>query len=156
METILPYVLYGARRATTEPAPAASAAMKTASMPYRSQSLAGDHANLILLFLPLRPFIHDTTSWNTPRGHITEQYTRPKTRVSATRRMTTPRLSASTAGRNCILAIHPNHAWSVPVKSRKSNVIMPQNIMAAASLAFFSIKGLFLFLQKYIPVSGLP
>ncbi len=72
----------------------------------------------------------------TPNGQMIEQYTRPKASVSSTRNTTTPTFSASTAGRNCILAVQPNQACSVPVKSRKNSVTAVKNRMASVSLIF--------------------
>ncbi len=57
-------------------------------------------------------------------------------RISAT---TTPTFSANTAGKNCILAIHPSHAWTEPVKSRKSSVTKIILKAAKAILIFLNI-----------------
>ena len=51
----------------------------------------------------------------------------------------TPELRASTAGRNWIFAIHPNHTWIVPVKSRNSSVMAAKKMTARVSLIFFNI-----------------
>ena len=52
---------------------------------------------------------------------------------------TAPTWSASTAGRNWMVAIHDSQAWSAPVKSRKSSVSSPKKRMARVSLIFLSI-----------------
>ena len=51
----------------------------------------------------------------------------------------TPTFTASTAGRNCTLAIQPRYACSVPVKSSNSRVIPIQNTHASTTLIFFNI-----------------
>ena len=51
----------------------------------------------------------------------------------------TPTFNASTAGRNCIFAIQPNHECSVPVKSRNSNVMNVKNRTASVSLILRNI-----------------
>lgn len=50
-----------------------------------------------------------------------------------------PTFKASTAGRNCILAIHPNHACIVPVKSRNNSVMIAKNTTASVSLILRNI-----------------
>jgi hypothetical protein len=75
----------------------------------------------------------------TPKGQITEQYTLPKRRVRISSAATTPTFRASTAGRNCTLAIHPNHACSAPVTSRKSRVMQVKKILANVIRIFLSI-----------------
>ena len=61
---------------------------------------------------------------------------RPKMSVSKMRATTTNRFNARMAGRSCTFAIHPNQWWSVPVKSRKSNVIPMKNTVAKMILIF--------------------
>ena len=43
---------------------------------------------------------------------------RPNTKVSTARNSTTPMFSASTAGRNCIFAIHPNQAGKMDLTNK--------------------------------------
>jgi hypothetical protein len=81
-----------------------------AFMTYLRIFLAGEYLKRNLFFFLAFPRIHEIISCMTPRGHITEQYTLPKRRVRTARAATTPKLSASTAGRNWIFAIHPSHA----------------------------------------------
>lgn len=57
---------------------------------------------------------------------------------------TTPRLSANTAGRNCIFASYPNHVCNVPVKSRNSRVTSVKQINAVVSLIVRNIISSFL------------
>ena len=52
---------------------------------------------------------------------------------------TIPTCMASSAGRNWIFAIHPNHAWIVPVKSRNNSVMSVKKIAAAMILIFRNI-----------------
>jgi len=70
---------------------------------------------------------------------MTEQYTRPNTRVNTTSRATMLRFRASRAGRNWIFAIQSNHRWMLPVKSRKSSVMQAKNRMASISLILRNI-----------------
>lgn len=128
-----PYELYGASKATNEPIPAIKATMNKDNTPYLSMRFSGEWLKRYLCFLRL-PLIHDTTSCITPNGHTTEQYMRPKRSVSRTNATTTPTLSASKAGKNCILASQPSHVWSVPVKSRNSSVISVKNTAANVTL----------------------
>jgi hypothetical protein len=64
---------------------------------------------------------------------------RPNIRVRAMSRTTIPTFKARTAGKNCTFASHPNHAWIVPVKSRKRSVISVKHIAAAIILIFRNI-----------------
>ena len=68
---------------------------------------------------------------------------RPNTKVSTARNSTTPMFSASTAGRNCIFAIHPNQVCSVPVKSRNNSVMSAKKMTARVSLMVRSINVLY-------------
>ena len=56
---------------------------------------------------------------------------------------TTAKLSARRAGRNCTFAIHPSHAWIVPVKSRNRSVTPMKKTDARMILIFLSIVSLF-------------
>ena len=92
-----------------------------------------------MFFFLRRPLIHETTSWKTPKGQITEQYTRPKTNVNNNRATTIPTFNANRAGRNWILASQPSHTWIVPVKSRNNNVINAKKSVASVNLILRSI-----------------
>ena len=50
-----------------------------------------------------------------------------------------PKFNANAAGRNCTFAIHPSHAWIVPVKSRNSSVTPMKKMDARMILIFLSI-----------------
>lgn len=69
------------------------------------------------------PGFREIKSCITPRGQITEQYTRPNASVSSISATITTTFKANTAGRNCIFAIQPSHLCATPVKSSSSSVI---------------------------------
>lgn len=69
-----------------------------------------------------------------------EQYILPKTPVSRMRKHIPAAFSASNAGRNCILASHPNHLWRVPVKSRNRPVMRMKTIKARIILVLRNIR----------------
>ena len=108
-------------------------------MPYLSQLMAGEYEKRKRFFFFVFPWIHEMMSCITPNGQITEQYTLPKRRVRTVINAMTPKLSASTAGRNWTFAIHPSQAWMDPVKSRKRSVTPMKNIDARMILIFRSI-----------------
>ncbi len=60
-------------------------------------------------------------------------------RVRATRKITTIKFNAITAGRNWIFAIQPSQKWTVPVKSRNRRVMPIQNRSAKAMRIFLNI-----------------
>ena len=64
---------------------------------------------------------------------------RPNKSVSNINPATTPKCIASTAGKNCTMAIHDSHRCKVPVKSRKRRVINTKNTTASVTLIFLSI-----------------
>lgn len=64
---------------------------------------------------------------------------RPNISVKIRRPATTATFKASTAGQNCILASHPSHACSEPVRSRKSSVIRVKVTAASKILIFLSM-----------------
>jgi len=87
-----------------------------------------------------------------PRGHMTEQYMRPKRIVKRSNAAMVMVLTASTDGRNWIFAIHPSHLCMTPVKSRKSSVIPEKKMVADTiriSLSFiWSLDVFFIFVQS--------
>lgn len=85
-----------------------------------------------------------------PSGQITEQYTLPNVSVSINNSRTTPTFNASTAGKNWILAIQPNQACMVPVKSRNKSVIRAKKITATDILSLRNIFALFRFVLPYL------
>ena len=71
-----------------------------------------------------------------PNGQMTEQYMRPKTRVTTTNATITPALSASNAGHNCISASHDSQWCSTPETSTNSRVTS-MNITASKTVLIF-------------------
>ncbi len=136
---IRPYELYGASNATMALAPAINATIKIMKNPYLRIFFSGDQLYHFRVFFRLPLCVHATMSWNMPIGQMTEQYTRPIRRVSIRRTATTARFKANAAGRNCILAIHPNQLVNNPEKSRNRRVQRINDILARMIRIFLSI-----------------
>ncbi len=67
----------------------------------------------------------------------------------------TPALSASTAGKNCILANQPNQRCKTPVKSTNSSVMSRKQIAASILLIFRSMILIFkIYLSKLFDSKG--
>ena len=71
------------------------AIMNRTRTPYLTRFLAGDHPKRNLFFFLILDLSHETISCKIPRGHITEQYTRPKSRVASNRNATTSTFNAN-------------------------------------------------------------
>ena len=107
-------------------------------MPYLNHLFSDEYEKRDFFFF-LRPLIHEITSCITPSGHITEQYTLPTSKVSATNTTNATIFIASRAGRNCILAVHPNHSFTVPEESTNNAVTDRKNNVASIILIFLNI-----------------
>lgn len=73
-----------------------------------------------------------------PKGQSTEQYKRPKMRVSAIRKINTKKLTASNAGTNCIFANAAKYLAVVPLKSANNTMATAKHSAAATSLRYFN------------------
>ena len=97
----------------------------------------------IFVFLFLRKIgslpIQANTSCITPNGQMTEQYSLPTSKVSASTTIMEMTFRASTLGRNCNFAIQPSHGCTVPEKSRNSNVMPTKKITASRILILRNI-----------------
>ena len=136
--TILPYELYGASKAASGVSPATNATTKITSMPYLSHFFSPEYEKRDFFFF-LSPLILDITSCITPSGHITEQYALPTSKVSTTNANTVTTFNASKAGKNCILAVHPNHSFAMPVASTNNAVTDRKNNVASMILILLNI-----------------
>ena len=136
--TILPYELYGASKAASGVSPATNATTKITSMPYLSHFFSPEYEKRDFFFF-LSPLILDITSCITPSGHITEQYALPTSKVSTTNANTVTTFNASKAGKNCILAVHPNHSFAMPVESINNAVTDRKNNVASMILILLNI-----------------
>jgi hypothetical protein len=111
----------------------------------RNQVLGFEYEYLfaVFVFLFLRKIrhlpIHANTSCITPNGQITEQYSLPMARVSASTTARAMTFRAITLGKNCNFAIQPNHGCTVPEKSRNSNVMPTKKITASRILILRNI-----------------
>ena len=138
MVTSRSYELYGASREASGVSPATNATTKITSMPYLNHLFSPEYEKRDFFFF-LNPLILDITSCITPRGHITEQYALPTSSVSTTNATTVTTFNASKAGRNCILAVHPNHSCTVPVVSTNNAVTDRKNSVASNILILLNI-----------------
>ena len=64
---------------------------------------------------------------------------RPKKSVSTASKAMTMKFRAKMASKACVLAIHPNQWWAVPVKSRNSNTSPRKKTVASRMRIFLSI-----------------